>query len=98
MYIVTRLAPELDMRNTVVSRQASSRQSVRCLERAVRSCISAVLEMETESVIEQPHKSLPQLCQIHLGPRDVDCLYSDDLGTLGLHGSNILNLIIYVLL
>ena len=100
MYIVTRLAPELDIRNTVVSRQANSRQSERCLERAVRSWISAVLEMESESVIEQPHRSfaLPELCQIHLGPGDVDCLYSGDLRTLGLHGSNILRLIIYILL
>ena len=64
MYVVTRLAPELDIRNTVVSRQANSRQSVRCLERAVRSWISAVLEMESESVIEQPHRSQHYLSSV----------------------------------
>ena len=40
------MIPELDIRQMVASRQASSRQSVRCLERAVRSLTSSDLGME----------------------------------------------------
>ena len=36
----------------------------------------------------------PETFQVHLVPRDVDCLYSGDLGTLSLHSSNILRLIL----
>ena len=42
----------------------------------------------------EKHYHSPESFQVHLVPRDVDCLYSGDLGTLGLHSSNILRLIL----